>query len=125
MINPFIKYQGLELFGTLEFAKGKAINEVNKRDVNQLAVEGIYRFAKNENLFVGLRYNTVTADMLFGTATQEIKMNRVQASAGWFVTKNMVVKAEYVSQKYNDFPTSNLLSGGKFKGMMFEASVGF
>lgn len=125
MINPFVKYQGLELFGTLEFAKGKAINEVNKRDVNQLAVEGIYRFAKNENLFVGMRYNTVTADMLFGTATQEIKMNRVQASAGWFVTKNMVVKAEYVSQKYNDFPTSNLLSGGKFKGMMFEASVGF
>ncbi len=125
MINPFIKYQGLELFGTYEIAKGKAITEANKRDVTQMAIEGIYRFAKNENFFVGLRYNTVKADMLFGTTVQEIKVNRVQAGAGWFVTKNMVLKAEYVNQKHNDYPSANLLSDGKFKGWMMEASVGF
>ena len=125
MINPFIKYQGLELFGTYEIAKGKAITEAHKRDVSQMAVEGIYRFTKNENLFVGLRYNTVKADMLFGNTVQEINVKRVQASAGWFVTKNMVLKAEYVNQKHNDYPAANLLSEGKFKGLMFEASVGF
>jgi len=123
MINPFIKYQGLELFGTYETAKGKAITEATKRDVTQMVVEGVYRMGKNENLFVGLRYNTVKAE-LAGMA-QEVKVNRVQAGAGWFVTKNMVVKAEYVNQKYNGYPTANLLSGGNFKGMIFEAAVGF
>lgn len=123
MFNPFIKYQGLELFGTYEVSKGKAITEATKRDVSQMAVEGVYRFCKNEDLFVGLRYNTVKAE-LAGIA-QDVKVNRIQASAGWFVTKNMVVKAEYVNQKYNDYPASNLLSEGKFKGLMFEASVGF
>lgn len=125
MINPFLKYQGLELFGTIEFAKGRAITEATKRDVNQLAIEGIYRFTKNEDLFVGLRYNTVKADLLFGSTTQTVKAERIQASAGWFITKNMVLKGEYVNQKYKDYPTNNLLSGGKFHGVMLEASVGF
>ncbi|MNR06500.1 hypothetical protein D3C85_1225730 [compost metagenome] len=123
MINPFIKYQGLEFFGTFEMAKGRAITEIDKRDVSQIAVEGIYRFAKNENLFVGMRYNTVKAE-LAGIA-QDVKVNRIQASAGWFVTKNMVLKGEYVHQKYNDYPSSNIFADGKFKGWMLEASVGF
>lgn len=123
MINPFIKYKGLELFGTFEYAKGRAMTEVDKRAVSQMAAEGIYRFAKNESLFVGLRYNTVKAE-LAGMA-QEVKINRIQAGAGWFVTKNMVLKAEYVNQDYKDYPAANLLSGGRFKGVMFEASVGF
>jgi len=123
MINPFVKYQGLELFGTYEVSKGRAITEATKRDVSQMAVEGVYRFCKNEDLFVGLRYNTVKAEL--AGIPQDVKVNRIQASAGWFVTKNMVLKAEYVNQKYKDYPAANLLSEGKFKGMMFEASVGF
>lgn len=123
MINPFIKYQGLELFGTFEFAKGNANYALPQRNVSQTAVEGIYRFAKNENLFVGLRYNTVKAEL--AGIPNDVTVNRVQASAGWFVTKNMVLKGEYVNQKYNDYPTSNILADGKFKGIMVEASVGF
>jgi hypothetical protein len=35
------------------------------------------------------------------------------------------MKAEWVNQKYNDFPTSDIRSGGKFKGYMIEGVVAF
>jgi hypothetical protein len=36
-----------------------------------------------------------------------------------------MMKAEYVDQKYLDFPTSDYRSTGKFNGYVIEAVVGF
>jgi hypothetical protein len=36
-----------------------------------------------------------------------------------------MAKTEYVSQKYNDFPSSDIRSGGKFSGLMIEGVVAF
>ncbi len=44
---------------------------------------------------------------------------------GWFVTPNVLAKAEYVNQKYLDFPTTDIRSGGKFNGLMVEGVVAF
>src|SRR5690554_3493198 len=64
MFNPFVKYKGLEFFGTIETASGKADNEYNgvgepadERKVTQFAVQLVYRFGQTENLYVGARYN--------------------------------------------------------------------
>jgi hypothetical protein len=124
MLNSFVKAYGFEFFGTYEQAKGRSKSEVKERKANQIAVEGLYRFGANENLYVGARYNTVKSEMLFGTAIQEIKINRTAFAAGWFVTKNMLLKAEIVNQKYLDFPTSDYRSSGKFNGFVIEAAVG-
>jgi hypothetical protein len=35
------------------------------------------------------------------------------------------MKAEYVNQKYNDYPTANILAGAGFKGVVVQAIVGF
>ncbi|SDL51764.1 hypothetical protein SAMN05421820_101645 [Pedobacter steynii] len=35
------------------------------------------------------------------------------------------MKGEYVQQKYKDFPTADLRSGGKFNGFVLEVVVGF
>ena len=45
MINPFLKYQGLEFFGTIESAKGNRTG-LDQRTANQFAGELIYRFGK-------------------------------------------------------------------------------
>ncbi|MFM8485149.1 MAG: hypothetical protein ACKOCH_02350, partial [Bacteroidota bacterium] len=61
MINPFVKYKGLEVFGSYEILKGAAYSDVtagrwNDRNFTQLAVEGVYRFLENEQAYVGARY---------------------------------------------------------------------
>jgi len=50
MLNQFIKYKGLELFGTIEFASGGDKAGYNdKRTANQYAGDVIYRFGKLNN----------------------------------------------------------------------------
>ena len=67
IINPFVKYKGLELFGTFESAIGKTVNEKPdavdgaNRKTTQIAGELVYRFLKDEQLFIGGKYNTVTS----------------------------------------------------------------
>jgi hypothetical protein len=52
MINGFAKVGGFEFFGTVEHAQGKTSTETSSRQLNQYAVDGIYRFGKHENLFL-------------------------------------------------------------------------
>jgi hypothetical protein len=124
MVNPFVKYKGLEFFGTYENARGRTITETNMRQATQYAADLIYRFPEHsENFWIGVRYNTVTAAMQ-GDA-QNITINREVASAGWFLTRNIMLKAEYVNQEYQHYPANNILNGGRFKGEMLEASIAF
>jgi hypothetical protein len=54
-----------------------------------------------------------------------VKVDRTAFAAGWFMTKNILLKAEYVDQKYKDFVSTDYRSGGKFNGYVIEAVVGF
>jgi hypothetical protein len=123
MLNGFLKVKGLELFGTYENAQGRTKTESADRKMNQLAGDVIYRFGKEENLFIGARYNTVKLQL--AGMTDDVKVNRTALAAGWFVTKNVLMKGEYVIQNYKDFPTADYRSGGKFNGYVIEAVVGF
>ncbi|SHJ98803.1 hypothetical protein [Pseudozobellia thermophila] len=122
MINPFVKYGGLEFFGTLELTSGRSLAETDRRNAEQYAGEVIYRFGKDENLFVGGRYNTVSAELASG---DDVSIDRFQLGGGWFMTKNVLVKAEYVNQQYNDYPTGDLLEDGQFDGFILEAVISF
>jgi hypothetical protein len=123
MLNGFLKAGGLELFGTYETTKGRSKSETAERKMNQLAGDVIYRFGKAENLFLGFRYNTVTTELV--NVAQDVKISRVAGAAGWFLTKNILLKGEVVNQEYKDFPTNHILNGGKFNGFVIEAVVGF
>ncbi len=134
MLNGFLKAGGFELFSTYETASGRNAFETSTRNINQFAVDGVYRFGKTENLFVGMRYNTLTgrlADNRFGTGagsityTGDITINRFAISGGWFLTKNVLLKTEYVNQSYQNFPVADFRAGGKFNGYVIEAVVGF
>jgi hypothetical protein len=124
MINPFVKFKGIEFFATYENAKGRSITETSMRKAVQYAADLIYRFpAKNENFWVGVRYNTVTSDVQ--GLSQDITINREVASAGWFLTRNIMLKVEYVNQEYKNYPGNNILNGGKFNGTLVEAAIAF
>lgn len=122
-LNPFVKLGALELFGVIEQAEGRAANETANRKWNQYSGEAVYRFLPGEKMYVGARYNTV--DGRLAGATSDVGANRTQFAAGWFITPVVLLKAEYVTQKYNDFPTTDIRHAGKFNGLMFEGVVAF
>jgi hypothetical protein len=133
-LNGFIKMQGMELFATYEAANGRSRTETKNRKANQYAIDAIYRFGRLENVFVGARYNVVNA-RLANTATagttpaivytDDMKVDRIAFGAGWFLTRNILIKGEYTTQKYNDLPAGDYRNGGKFNGYVMQAVVGF
>lgn len=121
-INPFVKFGGLEVFGVMERAEGKAATEISTRKVNQQAVDVVYCLP-GEALYVSARYNRVKGQ--FSALASEIEGNRYQVGGGWFITSDLLLKAEYVSQTFKGYPMTNIRNGGKFKGLMFEGVVAF
>jgi hypothetical protein len=122
-MNPFVKFRGLELFGVVERAEGKASTETTERIWKQYAVDTVYRFLPDEKLFVGARYNRARGELT--GITGDVGANRWQFGGGWFVTPNILAKAEYVNQKYFGYPASNIKNGGKFNGIMLEGVIAF
>ncbi|MCM4158493.1 hypothetical protein FHG64_12990 [Antarcticibacterium flavum] len=122
MVNPFLKFGGLEFFGTYEVASGKRSTQTENRSFTQMAGELIYRFGQNENLYVAGRYNTVNGDDVSGV---EVDINRMQLSAGWFMTKNILAKVEYVNQQYDGFRPNSRFFDGQFNGLVLEAAISF
>ncbi|MDB5245929.1 MAG: hypothetical protein JWQ40_5098, partial [Segetibacter sp.] len=77
---------------------------------------------------LGARYNAANVTLAKTVAipnNYDVKINRTALAAGWFMTKNVLMKAEIVNQKYKDFPTADFRNGGKFNGYVVEAVVGF
>jgi hypothetical protein len=139
-ISPFLKYKGLELQGGYDNIKGSVFGDVlngkwTKRKWNQVYGEVVYRFLKNESLYIGTRYVSATGEpsgLRYGAndgsanGTQaKINVNRLAFAAGYFPTRNMLLKLEYVNQKYNDFPWADYRYQAKFSGLMIEAVIGF
>lgn len=127
-VNPFLKFKGLEFFGIYEVASGKDVPN-NDGSFTQVAGELLYRFGTTEQFYLGGRYNTVSGKFS-DDATVEQKIDRLNIGGGWFLTKNVLTKIEYVKQNYNDEPTAwtganSRFNGGEFKGIVIEAIIAF
>lgn len=127
MINPFVKFYGLEFFGMYEMTSGDKADAPHKKggSYNQIGAELLYRFGSHQQLYVGGRYNTVS-----GKATSEAKttnISRINVGGGWYMTNNVLVKVEYVDQQYtgDGYKSYVQFNGGKFSGGVLEAVVGF
>lgn len=122
MFNPFIKFKNLEFFGIYEVASGKQNDETEERTWNQYSGELIYRFGRNENLYVSGRYNVVEGTLVDG---EGVDVQRIQLAGGWFLTRNVLAKLEYVNQEYNGYPLADIHHQGQFNGLMLEAVISF
>jgi hypothetical protein len=123
VLNPFIKIGGLEYFGSYESAKGGSFAEPKLRNLRQFSSEALYRFV-DDKFYAGAKYVTLNGQML-SKVYDDQNVNRYEVGGGWFVTPNVLAKAEWVAQKYNNFPTTNIYNGGQFKGFMIAGAVGF
>ncbi len=127
MINPFVKFKGLEFFGIYENSSGRDdavdVGFTGNRNWSQIAGEAIYRFGKQEQLYAGVRYNSASGQ-LPGVETDKVKVDRFNIGGGWFMTKNILAKLEYVAQSYKDY-TIVQFEDGKFSGFVIEAVIAF
>lgn len=122
MINPFIKFQGLEFFGIFENSTGNALNGEDSRTYNQYAGELLYRIGENEDFYIGGRYNLVKGEQRAGN---DIEVERINFGGGWFLTNNVMAKIEYVKQTYDGYAAGDLREDGEFSGVMLEAVISF
>jgi len=122
VINPFVKFNGLELFAQVEQAHGRAKGEAENRTWKQYAVDGTWRFL-NDALMVSGRYNTVRGPL--ANTTTNVGADRWQFAGGWYITDNILLKGEYVTQKYTGYANTSIFNGGKFNGFVFEGAVAF
>jgi hypothetical protein len=112
--------------------------KLNNRTFNQVAFDILYRFGTHKQFYAGAKYNTVSGTQVFGQSTTktvaggvnqgtrtDVSIDRTSFGAGWFISRNILVKGEYVNQQYNKFPTGNILSGGKFSGFVLQGSIAF
>ena len=119
-VNPFIKFQGFELFGVVEMSQG---GPEDAGSYTQLGAEALFRFGNNENFYVGGRYNTVNGEATDGGPSQEI--SRINVGGGWFLTNNVMTKVEYVTQSYDGAGFTGTFAGAEFSGIVIEAIVSF
>ena len=121
-INPFVKFKGLEFFGIYEIANGGEVD--NDGSYTQLGAELLYRFGSWEQLYIGGRYNAVSGDN--GDSANPQDISRINIGGGWFMTKNVLAKIEYVNQDYSGAGwDGSSYQGGNFSGVMIEAVIGF
>jgi hypothetical protein len=122
VVNPFVKYGDLELFGNLEQASGRGATETSDRTWHQYAGEGVYRLLHNR-LYVAGRYDLARGEIA-GYAP-DVSIERLEGGGGWFLTQSLLAKLELVRQTYRDYPINDIHHGGRFSGGVLEAVVSF
>ena len=124
-INPFLKFRGLEFFGVYEVASGSNETAVGEEGAfTQLAAEVLYRFGAQERFYLGGRYNTVRGKAM-ENAVEDLQINRLNVGGGWFLSKNIVTKVEYVRQEYTGDAWTGRFAGAEFSGINLEAGISF
>lgn len=127
-INPFIKFKGLEFFGVYERASGSNEFTTPQPDkegaFTQLAGDVIYRFGQNERFYIAARYNTIKGKQL-QSATEDLEISRMNFGGGWYLSKNILTKVEYLKQSYNGNGWTGRFAGAEFSGLMVEAVISF
>jgi len=123
MINPYFKYKAFELFGTIETTSGTGFDQAfnGERDIQQYAVEGVYYLFRDQNVYVGARWNKVDAENAF--TNRDVEISRIQLAGGWFITNNIHLKLEYVDQDYDGFAPGTEFEGAEFDGLVMEGSI--
>ena len=112
MGNIFLQFHGLEIFGIYENMNGTR-NNVNQH-FTQTALQAVYRLG---SFYAGARLNNVSDN-------DGSTVNRVNVGGGWYMIDNILVKLDYVRQKYEG-PAHGEIDGGKFNGIVLEAAVSF
>jgi len=136
MVNPFVKFHGLEFYGTLERLEGRGGAEAEDlgRAWTQVGADAIFRFLPREQAYVAARFNRASGELagsfdadagMITTLGTDGSIERYEFAAGWFPTRNVLLKVGYVNQQYNDFVSTDIRNGGEFNGFTIEGTLTF
>ena len=121
-INPFVKAGGFEFFGIFESVSNG--DDTAGGGFTQLGAEALYRLGSREQFYLGFRYNDVKGELNDGDPERQI--TRTNFGGGWYLTENMLLKLDVVSNTYSgDALIGTNLEDGKFNGFVLEAVLGF
>lgn len=138
MGSVFTKFKGLEFFGFYETVMGEAGEGIAAGAFNQMAAELIYRIGEKEKFYLAGRYNLVQGirNEAYTTDIGGVQVNvpeadpqeiqRINFGGGWFLTKNIMTKVEYVDQRYiGSGWEGSQFQGADFSGIVVEAAISF
>lgn len=123
----------LELYGNYGRTKDADLNGsaagAPEETWNYYAGDVVYKI--NPIVYAAARYSAATTDSLAGVASNG-KVARYQVGGGLWLTKNLLMKVEYVNQKYSGFGKGQVVNNGidasknpSFKGFISEVSFSF
>lgn len=89
----------------------------------------VYRITPS--VYAAARYSNASVDTLAGMASNG-KVDRIQVGGGLWLSKNLLLKVEYVNQKYSGFAEGQIVNNGiqawrnpSFNGVISEVSFSF
>lgn len=123
----------VKLYGHFGTTKDNDINATlagkQEEKWNYYSGEAAYYFTRN--LYAAARYSGANASKFAGH-NSDAEVNRIQLGGGVWLTRNMLVKAEWVEQKYSNFIQGEMVNNGvqgwkdpEFKGLVAEFSFAF
>jgi predicted porin len=123
----------IKLYGHVGRTQDKDINGsapgTPEETWNYYAADAVYKIMPA--LYAAARYSAATTQMLEGRETGG-KVNRIQVGGGLWLTRNMLMKLEYVTQKYSGFRDGDMVNNGvqawrdpEFSGLVAEVSFAF
>lgn len=135
MINALVKYKGFEFFGTSERASGTNASTYNVFDMSQNAAELIYHFGPKQQFYGAARWDEVYNNRYgnkndISTLNDNVVMDGrtvsgYQLAAGWFLTKNILAKFEYVNRQYYGFTNEFANNAAGFNGWSVQTVISF
>lgn len=123
----------IKLYGHYGIAQDKDINGSApgnpEEKWNYYAADAVYNFTPA--LYGAVRYSSANTSKL-GGADSDGSVNRIQVGGGFWLTKNLLMKLEYVDQKYSGFSEGQIVNNGiqawrdpEFSGFISEVSFSF
>ena len=122
-MNPFVKYRGLEVFGVLERAEGKASAEPPSESGSSTRWIRCTASCRTRRC----SWASATTRPRASSPASPVTSARIagRSAAAGSSRRNVLAKVEYVNQKYFGYPATNIRNGGKFNGMMLEGVIAF
>ncbi|HKO54665.1 MAG TPA: hypothetical protein VJ276_02235 [Thermoanaerobaculia bacterium] len=127
------KEMPIKLYGHLGQTKDKDLNGplAGAPEESWKYYAGDVVFNLTKTLYAAARYSGANADQFNGAASSG-KVRRIQFGGGLWVTRNMLMKVEWVDQKYTGFALGSVVNNGvdagrdpSFKGLVSEVSFAF
>jgi hypothetical protein len=114
-------------FGADEnFWVGARYNTVTGQLFNGTALPALTQVTPASPTYTGAPAVTTKVDFAArGKGMYDVTINRLAFSAGWFITKNVMAKVEYVTQDYKNFLYNDIRSNANFNGFVAQAVIGF